>query len=175
MTIYDVKTKFFLRSRKIQAALILGLQALQGGSEAAGVHLPTWLTLDWLAGLLDTITADSGLGATIIAAWGAGAAVLSYLRPDDAKLVAVPLTGTLPIAASLRAALVLLACMMTLGAPLPARSGQIDYRSPVAFDWTPASGQVAGYHVLVDQGAGPIAAKDVPVPPAAPTICCQSP
>lgn len=97
MTIEETKNKFFLRSRRIQASLILGLGAVQALAGSAGIDLPVWLTTEWLTNLLSTITGDSGLGSALLDAYGAGAIVWSYLRPDGATLTALPAKTHAPV------------------------------------------------------------------------------
>jgi len=144
----DIKSKFFLRSRKIQAALILGLSALMAGADSVGVSLPGFLTTDWLTGFLDTITGDSGLGAALLNAYAALALVGSWLRPDGAALNVVPLTGTLKLAPSLRAVALLLALLIPLAAP--ASAALQPYQPQLRIAWV---GQVAGYRIYAYQGA----------------------
>ena len=54
----ELKTKFFLRSRLIQAAILGCLTAAGGLSSALGIDLPSGLTTEWLTNLLDSITGD---------------------------------------------------------------------------------------------------------------------
>lgn len=152
----DLKSKFFLRSRKIQAALILGLSALTALGASTGVDLPTWLTTDWLTGLLNSITGDSGLGASLLDAYAAAQLVWSMLRPDDAKLKAIPGTGDLKLAAPLRAALTVLIAVGGIGLAFDARAVTA-YAKPTAvtgrWTWSPAENATA-YNVRVSRNGG---------------------
>jgi hypothetical protein len=90
MAIESTKSKFFLRSRAIQAALILGLQAIDALAASVGIDLPAFMTTEWLTGLLDTITGDSGLGAALLDAYAAGLLVWHTARPDGASPTLLP-------------------------------------------------------------------------------------
>ncbi len=152
------KSKFFLRSRAVQAALILLLQAGDALAQSFGLHLPAFLTLDWLTGLLNAVTGDAGLGAALIDAYAAALLVWKLARPDGAALVAVPGAGTLPLAAPLRAALLVLIVIGGPGLAFDARADTLPVYVPSApvigrWTWTPAENATA-YNVYASRNGG---------------------
>jgi hypothetical protein len=78
------KEKWIGRSRRWQAAAITILTGL------VGFGLVPQDIVDPVNAFLDTITGDSGLLVAGLQTWGGLALILSYFRPDNAKVKLVP-------------------------------------------------------------------------------------
>jgi len=96
MPIEDVKAKWFLRSRAIQAAIILLSQGFDGLAAQAGIALPTGV-VGYIQQGLDAITGDQGLGAILLDAYAGALVVWGRFRADSAKLTLLPASGNAPL------------------------------------------------------------------------------